>query len=64
MILKADKTNSDGIVELLEVAKDMARSLHLLEEDKNEYGDGGSDPSTQAASGFSVGRCWAQSRVN
>jgi hypothetical protein len=57
-ILNADKTNADGIVELV---KSWGRIL-LLEEDKNEFGDGGCDPSTQA--GLSAGRCWAQSRVN
>jgi hypothetical protein len=57
-ILNTDKTNADGIVELV---KSWGRVLLLLEEDKNEFGDGGSDPSTQA--GLSAGRCWAQSRV-
>lgn len=58
MIRNEDETNPDGIVE---VVKNEARSLLLLKEDKNEFGDGGSDPSTQA--GLSAGRCWAQSRV-
>jgi hypothetical protein len=58
MIQNADKTTPDGIVE---VGKNNAYSLLLLMEDKNEFGDGGSDPSTQA--GLSAGRCWAQSRV-
>jgi hypothetical protein len=57
-ILNTDKTNADGIVELL---KSWGRVLLLVEEDKNEFGDGGSDPSTQAV--LSAGRCWAQSRV-
>ena len=57
-ILNEDKTNPDGIVE---VTKNMLHSLILLQEDKNEFGDGGSDPSTQA--GLSAGRCWAQPRV-
>ena len=57
MILNEDKTNPDGIVETV---NNLARCL-LLKEDKNEFGDGGSDPSTQA--GLSAGRCWAQSRV-
>jgi hypothetical protein len=35
--------------------------LILLEEDKNELGDGGSDPSTQT--GLSLGRAWAQAKV-
>jgi hypothetical protein len=58
-VMSADKTNADGVVELM---KSWGRVLLLLEEDKNEFGDGGSDPSTQ--SGLSAGRCWAQSRVN
>lgn len=58
MILNEDKTNPDGIVE---AAKNMLLFLTFLKEDKNEFGEGGSDPSTQA--GLSVGRCWAQSRV-
>ena len=32
-----------------------------IEEDKNEFGDGGSDPSTQV--GLSYGRFWAQTNV-
>jgi thiamine kinase-like enzyme len=35
--------------------------LLFLEEDKNELGDGGSDPSTQT--GLSIARCWAQDKV-
>ena len=58
-IMNTDKTNADGIVESL---KSWGRILLLLEEDKNEFGDAGSDPSTQA--GLSAGRCYAQSRVN
>jgi len=58
MIWNEDNTNPDGIVE---VGKNDTRSLLLLKEDKNEFRDGGSDPSTQA--GLSAGRCWAQPRV-
>jgi hypothetical protein len=58
MILNEDKTNPDGIVEKVD---NLARWFLLLKEDKNEFGDGGSDPSTQA--GLSAARCWAQSRV-
>ena len=47
MILNEDKTNPPFLI--------------FLQEDKNEFGDGGSDPSTQA--GVSAGCCWAQSRV-
>ena len=56
-ILNPDKSNADGIVELVE-----SWGRVLLLEDKNEFGDGASDPSTQA--GLSAGHCWAQSRVN
>jgi len=58
MILNEDKTNPDGIVE---TAKNMLLFLTFLKEEKNEFGEGGSDPSTQA--GLSAGRCWAQPRV-
>jgi hypothetical protein len=59
MIHNEDKTNPDGITELVTNSR---RILLLPMEDKNEFGEGGSFPSTQ--SGLSVGRCWAQSRVN
>jgi hypothetical protein len=57
-ILNEDKTNPDGIVE---VTINASLFFIFLQEDKNEFGDGGSDPSTQA--GLSAGRCWAQPRV-
>ena len=57
-ILNEDRTNADSIVE---VANGTLISLIFLQELKNEFGDGGSDPSTQT--GLSVGRCWAQPRV-
>jgi hypothetical protein len=58
MILNEDRTNPDGMVE---VVKNTSHFVIFLQEDKNEFGDGGSDPSTQA--GLSAGRCWAQPRV-
>ena len=58
MILNEDKMNPDGIVE---TAKNMLLFLTFLKEEKNEFGEGGSDPLTQA--GLSAGRCWAQPRV-
>jgi hypothetical protein len=58
MILNKDKTNPDGIVEM---ALGILLFLIFLEEDKNELGDGGSDPSTQ--NGLSTARCWAQDKV-
>ena len=58
MILNEDKTNLDGIVE---ARKNMLHFLIFLQEDKNEFGDGSSDPSMQA--GLSAGHCWVQSRV-
>jgi len=58
MILNKDKTIPDGIVEM---AKGILLFLILLKEEKNEVGDGGSDPSTQ--SGLSTARCWAQDKV-
>jgi hypothetical protein len=58
MIRNEDDTLPDGIVE---VGKNETRSLLLLEEGKDEFGDSGSDPSTQA--GLSAGRCCALPRV-
>ena len=57
-ILNEDKTNPDGMVE---EEKNRLLFLIFLKEDKNEFGDGGSDPSTQA--GLSAARSWSQSRV-
>ena len=57
-ILNKDKTSPDGIVEM---AVGTLPFLIFLEEDKNELGDGGSDPSTQT--GLSAARCWAQDKV-
>jgi len=44
MVANTDKTTPDGTVEMIGVLP----FLILLQEDKNEMGDGGSDPSTQA----------------
>jgi hypothetical protein len=57
-VVNNDKTCPDGIVEFI-IEMGLAATLH--EEDKNELGDGGSDPSTQVS--FSFARCWAQSKV-
>jgi hypothetical protein len=54
-ILNEDRTNPDGLVEVA------TNRLHFLIFLQDEFGDGGSDPSTQA--GLSVGRCWAQPKV-
>ena len=58
MILNKDKTNPDGIVEM---ALGILLFMIFLKEDKNELGDGGSDPSMQ--NGLSTARCWAQDTV-
>lgn len=58
-VVNNDKTRPDGIVEFLITTGLLAATLH--EEDKNENGDGGSDPSTQVS--FSFARCWAQPKV-
>ena len=58
MVANADKTTPDGVVEML---LGVLLFLILLKEDKNEIGDGGSDPSTQA--GLSLGHAWAQAKV-
>ena len=51
-IMNEDKTIPDGIVE---GEKNLMLFLVFLKEEKNEIGEGGSDPSTQA--GLSVSRC-------
>ena len=56
--IQKNKTNADGVVELLAQSGSF---LLYLEEYKNEIGDGGSDPSTQAC--LSGARYWAQHRV-
>ena len=56
-----DKTTADGTAKLGTKVDDMSFS-YLFEEDKNEIGDGGSDPSTQV--GLSAVRSWAQKEVH
>ena len=56
-----DKTTPDGTAKSGAKAKDMSFSC-LFEEDINEIGDDGSDPSTQA--GLSAARSWAQKEVH
>ena len=56
-----DKTTADGTAKLGTKAGRMSFSF-LLEEDKNEFGEGGSDPSTQV--GLSAVRSWAQDEVH
>jgi hypothetical protein len=58
-VVNSDKTCPDSIVEFYIDGIGPAASMH--EEDKNENGDGGSDPATQAAFTFAHG--WAQSKV-
>lgn len=53
-----DRTIADGVVELF---TELGSFLIYLQEYKNEIGDGGSDPSTQA--GLSGARYWVQSKV-
>ena len=52
-IQNADKTTPDGMVEVM---TNMLHFIILVQEEKNEFGDGNSDPSTQA--GLSVARSW------
>ena len=56
-----DKTTADGTAKSGTKAEDMSFSC-LFEEDKNEIGDGGSDPLTQA--GLSAARSWVQKEVH
>jgi len=59
-IVNLDSTSADGIVITQALMMGEAAAIGI-EEDKNEFGNGGSDPSTQA--GLSYGRFWAQSNV-
>lgn len=57
----ADKTSPDGVVSInLEHIYEVA--ITLLSEEKNEFGNGGCDPSTQA--GLSGVRFWVQDEVD
>jgi hypothetical protein len=60
-VTNADKTSPDGMVLITLAGKICEAVVTLLKEDKNEVGDGGCDPSTQA--GLSVVRFWAQREV-
>ena len=53
-----DKTKADGTVEGIQNGNVF---LLLVKEDKNEFGDGGSDPSIQV--GLSAARSWVQPDV-
>jgi hypothetical protein len=59
-ILNIDSTSPDGVVVAQALMMGEVAAIGI-EEDKNEFGDGGSDPSTQA--GLSYGRFWAQPNV-
>jgi hypothetical protein len=59
-IVNLDSTSADGMVVTQALMIGEVAAIGI-EEDKNEFGDGGSDPSTQA--GLSYGRFWAQSNV-
>ena len=56
-----DRTKADGIVEGYTQDGEHNVFLCMLKEDTKEFGDGGSDPSTQA--GLSAARAWVQPRV-
>ena len=57
-----DRTKANGIVEgYTQDRLQHSVFLCMLKEDKKEFGDGGSDPSTQA--GLSAARAWVQPRV-
>jgi hypothetical protein len=59
-VVNLDSTSADGVgvTHALMMGEVVAT---CIEEDKNEFGDGGSDPSTQA--GLSYARFWAQRNV-
>jgi hypothetical protein len=56
-IVNLDSTSADGMVVTQALMIGEVAAIGI-EEDKNEFGDGGSDPSTQAD--LSYGRFWAQ----
>jgi hypothetical protein len=60
-IANADRTSPDGGFLISPAGEILESALALLKEDKNEFGDGGCDPSTQA--GLSAVRFWVQSEV-
>jgi hypothetical protein len=57
-IVNLDSTSADGMVVTQASVMLGEVAAIAIEEDKNEFGDRGSDPSTQA--GLSYGRFWAQ----
>ena len=59
-IVNLDSTSADGVVATQALMMGEVAAI-CIEEDKNEFGDGGSDPSTQV--GLSYGRFWAQPNV-
>lgn len=59
-IVNLDSTSADGVAVTQALMIGEVAAIGI-EEDKNEFGDGGSDPSTQA--GLSYGRFWAQPNV-
>jgi hypothetical protein len=61
IVSNSDKTSPDGLIEIPLTGETPEMAALLLKEDKRDFGDGGSDPSTQA--GLSVARYWAQPEV-
>ena len=61
-VANADKTSPDGMVLITLAGKFYEAVATLINEYKNEIGDGGCDPSTQA--GLSAVRFWVQSEVD
>jgi hypothetical protein len=59
-VVNLDLTSADGVVVTQALMMGEVAAIGI-EEDKNEFGDGGSDPSTQV--GLSYGRFWAQPNV-
>jgi hypothetical protein len=61
-VVNLDKSAADGAVATkTPVETGYQLAAVIIREDKNEIGDGGSDPSTQAC--LSYGRFWAQQDV-
>ena len=60
-IINLDSTSADGMVVTQALMMGEVAAVSI-EEDKNKFGNGGSDPSIQA--GLSYGQFWAQSNVH
>ena len=61
-VVNADGTWPDGALSITLTKEICETVVSLLKEEKNNFGDGGCDPSTQV--GLSMARFWAQDQVD